>query len=119
MTQEAFVDSVDQDQNVQSDLCSTLSAFFILEYNKTFSSSCNGNVFLCPLPPPLPSAKTLPLAIAFEWEVMELAYFTHIFLGVKPFLQYQSQGQISRSQFSKKCRGGGGICVSQIHLGHQ
>ena len=33
-TQEAFVDSVDQDQtaqNVQSDLWSTLSTFFILD----------------------------------------------------------------------------------------
>ena len=35
-TQEAFVDSVDQDQtaqNVQSDLWSTLSTFVILSYN--------------------------------------------------------------------------------------
>ena len=36
MTQEASVDSIDQDQtaqNVQSDLWSTLSTFFILDYN--------------------------------------------------------------------------------------
>ena len=36
MTQEAFVDTVDQDQtaqNVQSDLWSTLSTFFYLDYN--------------------------------------------------------------------------------------
>ena len=35
-TQEVFVDSVDQDQtaqNVQSDLWSTMSTLFILEYN--------------------------------------------------------------------------------------
>ena len=48
-TQEALVDSVDQDQtaqNVQSDLRSTLSTVFILVYNGTVSSSCNGSVFL-------------------------------------------------------------------------
>ena len=48
-TQEAFGDTVDQDetaQNMQSDLWSTLSTFFILDYNYTVSSSCNGSVFL-------------------------------------------------------------------------
>ena len=38
-TQEAFVDNVDQDQtahNVQSDLWSTLTTFFKLDYGKTF-----------------------------------------------------------------------------------
>ena len=47
-TLEAFVDSVDQDQtaqNVQSDLWFTLSAFFILDYNWTVSSSRKGTVF--------------------------------------------------------------------------
>ena len=37
--QEAFVDSVDQDQtaqNMKSNLWSTLSTFFILDYNWTF-----------------------------------------------------------------------------------
>ena len=36
LTDDAFVDSVDQDQtaqNVQSELGSTLSTFFILDYN--------------------------------------------------------------------------------------
>ena len=40
---------VDQDQtaqNVQSDLWSTLSTFFILDCKWTISSSCNGSVFL-------------------------------------------------------------------------
>ena len=48
-TQEAFVYSIDQEQtaqNVQSDLWSTLSLFFIIDYNYTVSSSCNGTVFL-------------------------------------------------------------------------
>ena len=42
--QEAFVDSVDQDQtaeNVWSDLWSTLSTFCILDYKYTTSSSFN------------------------------------------------------------------------------
>ena len=50
MTQEAFVDGVDQyqtAQNMQSDVWSTLSTFFILDYNYwTVSSSCNGSVVL-------------------------------------------------------------------------
>ena len=54
--------------------------------------------------------------MAFEWEVIELSYFTYIFLWVKPFLYYQSQGQISRTQFSKKMAVAWGICVSQTHL---
>ena len=48
-THKALVDSVDQNQttqNVQSELWSTLSTFFILDYNWTVSSACNGNVFL-------------------------------------------------------------------------
>ena len=47
MTQETFVDSVDQDQtaqNVQSDLWSTQSIFFIPDFNYTIS--CNGTVLL-------------------------------------------------------------------------
>ena len=48
-TQEALVDSVDQDQtaqNMQSDIWCTLSTVFIVDYNWTISSICNGNVFL-------------------------------------------------------------------------
>ena len=46
--QEALADNVDQDQtaqHMQSDLLYKLS-IFILDYNKTISSSCNGNAFL-------------------------------------------------------------------------
>ena len=32
------------------------------------------------------SAKTFTLAIAFEWYVIYLSYFTYIFRRVKPFL---------------------------------
>ena len=49
LTQEAFVDSVDQDQtaqNVQSDLWSTLSTLFTLDYNLTVSSSYRRRVVL-------------------------------------------------------------------------
>ena len=48
MTQEAFLDSVDQDQtvqNMQSDIWSTLATFIILDYNLTVSS-WNGSTFL-------------------------------------------------------------------------
>ena len=46
-TEEAFVDSVNQDQtaqNVQSDLCSILATFPF--WIRTVSPSCNGSVFL-------------------------------------------------------------------------
>ena len=48
-TQEAFADSVDQDQtgqNVQFGLPFTQSTFFILDCKLTVFSSCNGSLFL-------------------------------------------------------------------------
>ena len=55
--------------------------------------------------------------------VSDRAFIFNIsFLGVKPFLYYkikvicQGQGQISRSQFSKKNGGCGGLSVSLTRL---
>ena len=48
-TQEAFVDSIGQDQtaqNMQSNLLSAQSTFFIRDYNKTVASSYNGSILL-------------------------------------------------------------------------
>ena len=40
------------------------------------------------------SAKTLTFAIAFEWYVIKLSFFTYIYpLGVKPVHGYQSRGK--------------------------
>ena len=53
-------------------------------------------------------AKNFILTITFAVKVIELSYFTCVFLVVRPFLWYKGQGHLSRSRFFKKMYGGGG-----------
>ena len=64
----------------------------------------------------------IKLAITFKWSVIQLSYFTCVFLGVRPFLWYQGQDHLPRSRSNIKVTLSAknscccDIRVSQTHL---
>ena len=69
-----------------------------------------------------PNTTNQPTAITFECELIKLSYFTCVFRLVRPFLQYQGEGHLSRSRSNitvtvfKEMADVGVILVSLTHL---
>ena len=72
-------------RGIRSHLVTALVPFKVIDRNRSFLCPCIDRPGAYSVWPVRFSGKTFTLAIAFEWYVIELSYFTYIFLGLIPF----------------------------------